>query len=464
MPGLFLLCWPFLMLRVHFLLHENEHSIKGESVDTIKKFLSFIREARSNRVQPILKVSVLFTVPFLVLPFFAEAAQSERWGIEQIVNRAFDTVPELKALEKDLVRSQNKALQAGKWDNPDLTLSGGPMISTPNGTAFDLTLKQRIPLFGQKRIEEKLENQNRLIVESDQQIKVLGVQHEVVRLAYLLAAKLEQGKHISHRREKIQLISKFLTSRPFASPSQWVEKNLVQNRLREVEEQFLTISADAEKAWKSLNVFLNLEEPIVPEVKWFVQPKSVQYDQMLSRLTSDSPELHRQGKVVGAAELAIEQAGKKVYPDIMLGAGYNEQTAGVSQRIYTASLELSLPIFDRGGYARQAANAQKEAEVFRLEQKRRELNSRFGEAWAELTRTLKEIDLYPLSLVPDLEAQMSRAEKDWKKGLVPVVAFLELENQVHGQAVKVYAAQTGYVEALSQVQLLSGLKFEAGEK
>jgi hypothetical protein len=57
---------------------------------------------------------------------------------------------------------------------------------------------------------------------------------------------------------------------------------------------------------------------------------------------------------------------------------------------------------------------------------------------------------------------MHSAEQNWRKGLVQVTAFLELENQVHDQAFKVYDAQSAYIESLSQIYLLSGIPFEKG--
>ena len=120
---------------------------------------------------------------------------------------------------------------------------------------------------------------------------------------------------------------------------------------------------------------------------------------------------------------------------------------------------------NRGGdYGKRAALAEKEAATYRLEQKRRELLSQFEQGWTALLQSKKRIELYPLSLVSSLESQMDRTEQNWKKGLVPVTSYLELENQVHEQASKVFDAQSGYTEALTQLNLLSGVDSGVGEK
>lgn len=395
----------------------------------------------------------------------AESTSIERWSLDKILARASERTPEFKALAKDIEKADNLARQAGRWDNPEGSVSYGPMTQAGlNGYSFDVSLKQSIPLFGQKAIAEEVGEQNKVTVEAESKKQRLLLRHEVVRLAYRLAALEEQAKHVTHRREKINLVAEFLKTRPFASPAQAVEKSLVLNRLREIEEKFLEISAAREGAWQALNVFLASDARISPEAKWKNAPVLPNRETLLKLFQTQNPELERHQSLIATASLEADQAGKKAFPDIRIGGGYNEQTADLPQRVYAGTIELSIPIFDRGGYAKQAALAEKEAATHRLEQKRRELEAQFDKTWATLQQGKKRIELYPPSLVGSLEAQMSKAEQNWKKGLVQVTAFLELENQVHEQASKVFDAQTAFVEALSQVQFLAGVDFGTEEQ
>lgn len=395
----------------------------------------------------------------------ANAASAERWSLAKIIARATERTPEIKALAKDIERAENLAGQAGKWENPEGSISYGPMTQSGlQGFAFDVSIKQSIPLFGQKAIAADVGEQTKKTVEAESKKQLLLIKHEVVRLAYRLAGLEEQAKHVTHRKEKINLIAEFLKTRPFASPAQAVEKSLLLNRLREIEEKFLEISSAREAAWRALNVFLGLESRIVPDAKWATKPALPDRESLLKLFESQNPDLEKQQSLIATASLEADQAAKKGFPEIRIGGTYDEQTADLPQKIYSGTIELSLPIFDRGGYAKQAALAQKEAATYRLEQKHRELLAQFEQSWAVLEQSKKRIELYPLALVVKLEAQMSKAEQNWKKGLVQVTAFLELENQVHDQASKVFDAQTAYITALSQVQILAGVDFETEDK
>ena len=239
---------------------------------------------------------------------------------------------------------------------------------------------------------------------------------------------------------------------------------LILNRLREIEEKFLEISTARENAWKALNVFLALDSSIVPDVKWTSVLVIPNRENLLNHFESLNPDLQRYKSLIAASSLEADQAGKKRFPDIRLGVGYNEQTADSPQRTYSGMLELSLPILDRGDYGKRAALAEKEAATFRLEQKQRELQSQFEQNWANLLQSKKRVEIYPMSLVDSLENQMDRTEQNWKKGLVPVTSYLELENQVHEQVFKVYDAQAAYFESLAQVQLVAGVDSGKEEK
>lgn len=388
------------------------------------------------------------------------SVEQAHWSLQKILLRAEERTPAIQALSKDIEKAENIARQVGRWGNPNFTISYGPMTQVSDkGHSLDVSFKQDIPLFGQKAVAEQVGQQNKMTIEIESHKKLLSIRHEVVKLAYRFAGIDEEAKHVIHRRDKINLIAKYLNTRTFPSPSQAVEKDFILNRLREIEEEFLEVSLARETAWRALNVFLDLQFRIVPDVKWMNDPQLPKYGQLLSYFQSQNPDFKRIESMMATAELEVRQAGKKQFPEFRIGGSYNEQTANLPQTIYTGVIELSLPIFDNGNYAQRAAIAEKEALNYRLAQKRRELSEQFEQAWFQLEQCKKRIKLYPTTLIPNLEAQMRKAEQNWKKGLVQVSTFLGLENQVHQQAVKVYDAQIAYINALSEIQSLAGIDF-----
>jgi outer membrane protein TolC len=408
----------------------------------------------------LIKLTLSATLAFAPL-CYAEPALTEAWTLSRILSQAEHTNSELKALAHDVLRAEGLSKQSGRWDNPEASISYGPMKQKgSNGHSLDVSLKQKIPFFGQKGVSEKIGEQNKNTIQIESNMRMLSIKHDIIRTVFQFAAMIEEAKHITHRREKIKLIVKYMQSRPFASPSQKADKLLVLNRLRDIEAKFLDIYESKEKYWQKLNIFLQQKNPITLHVSWKNKPEIPNRDNLWNRFQSENYELKKQESLIKLASLSIDQASKKVFPDISVGIGYNEQTVEKHQQTYSGILDFSLPIGDRGTYEKKAALAQKEAESYRLEQRKRDLAAQFDQSWTSLIQSTKRIELYPPELVNELENQLEQVEMNWKKGLVSVVTFLELENQVHEQALKIYESQISYIEALSQILLLAGSEFK----
>lgn len=397
-------------------------------------------------------------VATLLFLWVVPAISAERWSLEKVVSRAVEQAPIIRAYNKEVERVHFAALQAGRWSNPDFTFAMGPVTQAGVlGHSLDLSLKQSIPLFGQKSIAEKLGRQQEKTVEIDAGRERLRLEHRVVQLAYRYLVASEIYKHVEHRRKKIDLILKFLNSRPFASPAQSVERDLIRYRIREIEENVLDMILAKESAWKALNVYLGLSDPIVVETGWSSGERTINREYFEAQFVSQNPDLRYFESLIATSGVELELASKKKWPDFRVGAIYSEQTADLPQRLVMGSLEMSLPIWDRGGYLRDSISANKEALGLKLLQNKLELASRFEQSWLKLENSREKLKLYPKMLLSELEEQMTAAEQHWKRGLISVAVFLEMENQVHRQTDRVYEVQNSYIEALSELELLAGV-------
>ena len=150
---------------------------------------------------------------------------------------------------------------------------------------------------------------------------------------------------------------------------------------------------------------------------------------------------------------------KNRYPEIRLGGHYIEQSTEIPQKIYSGVIEFSLPLIDRGFYAAEGSRILGDAYRFRMEQKRRELYSHFDQLWATLIQHKKRMELYPIKLIDVLESQRLNAEINWKKGLIQIVVYLELENQVYNQIYRVYKTQADFIETASRIHFLAGSSY-----
>jgi len=392
---------------------------------------------------------------------FSNDKISDQWSLQQILTRASEQSTQLKSLENQIQAGEFRQEQAGLWENPELAAEIGRIRNDgTGGSSFDVSIKQSLPVFGQKNAARKVVESQREITLTERKKEALRIKHEVVRLSYRLAMFDELVKHIDHRQKKWDIVVKFLKSRTLASPSQILEKNLIQNRLREIEEKALDIDLAREEAWQSLNVFLGLDKRIEPKMEW-IQKKTSRFSPDNLNLENNL-EITQQTKNILLAEAEVQTFESRAYPDLKLGVGVSRSRADVEEQSIYSILEFSVPIFDRGQASSNAARSMVASEKNILEHKRREVLSDFAKSALQLANAQKKLKIFPLPLIDQLEREMDHTEIGFRKGLVAAPSFLELEEQVHEQTAKVYEAQLEYIQARSSLLMISGQDFSLG--
>lgn len=385
------------------------------------------------------------------------AASPERWPVEKIVTTALSRSGELRALEKDTERAGALADQAGRWDNPDLSLSYGPTTQGgERGHTLEAAVRQPVPLFGRKSLAATAARHRVEAAGLETLTGRMLVRATVTTLAYRLAAVAEESSHTAHRRASIQAVVKFLSTRPQVTPNQLVEKSLIESRVREIEDDLIGVEAERARLWSALNVYLGLDTPVEPAIDWSKMPALPEREALWAQVAERNPELRLRSTLVASAVTEERLARAKAYPDVRLGASYAEENAEFPQRTYLGTLELSLPLLDRGQDTRRAAKAEREAETLRLEHTRRELTARFAQAWTTVEQARKRVALYTDGLPKRSEAEMERGERGWRRGQVATPAFLELEHQTHAQALRYYSARVEYVQAWQTLMQMAG--------
>lgn len=403
-------------------------------------------------------VSTLFLIS---TPSLSKDKVPNQWNLQQILDRATQQSPQLKSIENKIESSRYRQEQAALWENPELDAEIGRIKSNgAGGNSLDVSIKQSLPLFGKRNAQYKVEETHRELVLTEKEKEVLRIRHEVARLTYRLAMYDKLAEHIEHRQKKWDMVVKFLKSRTLASPSQILEKNLIQNRLREIEEKALDIDLAREEAWQSLNVYLGLDKRIEPSVEW-IQNETQKFSSGNLSLEKNL-EIVQQTKNVLLAEAEVKTFETKKYPDLKLGVGISRSKADVEDHSVYSILELSLPIFDRGQASSNAARSMVAFEQNIMEQKKREISSEYAKSTLLLANAQKKLKIFPLSIIDRLERDMDNTELAFRKGLVAAPSFLELENQVHEQTAKVYEVQLEYIQAVSNLLILSGQDFSLG--
>ncbi len=389
----------------------------------------------------------------------AEASKSPA----EIVQLALERSPRLAVLRHEASAAQARAGAAGLWDDPQLSM-GRSRKDSPEGRGqvWELSLSQRLPIWGQKATERQAQTFKASMATWQEKIVALDIEHGVWLDLYRLASLSNLKQHSDERRRRLGDIRKHLAGRPFASPSQLVDKSLVELRLRDLESEFSKIELEEASLRKGLERLTGISLAQAPTMNWIERPAPPSATIDVSAVSS-SPLVLRQESAAAAAEKELSVMGKERLPEPTLGIGGSDESQGSREKTRGVSLGIGLPIAAWTGWRVSAARESLAAERAGVDAEKLDSVLVLERAALRAREAARRIELYPLTLAADLDAQLEKAEESLHKSLVGVLPFLELEDRAHEHIRSSYQAQTDYLEALSDYQRLSGKPFAAQE-
>lgn len=403
--------------------------------------------------------SLLF---LLVQPLSASAGPTPvTLPLDRVVALALEKSALMESEKAAVEAEKHRTDQAGIWQNPSLGLDAGRVVNDSlsqfEGPIYEGTLYQTVPFPGKMGAREEVAAAHLKSAQTTLVERRLRTQHEAVVLSYRLAALDRLVKHIEERKARFALVRTYLRSRPHASPVQEVEKDLIELRLRMLEEHLAQRESDYRAAGEQLHFFIQQSERIVPAVSWWKSPRALSAEALLKLAEEGNPEIQRAQWNLARADAEYRQARLSLWPDLNLGFGYRRegpQANGTS--FYTGYLQLNIPLWDVGQHQRPAMAQAKEAERWKLEHQKRVVDSTVRQAVIHLEKARKTLLLFPLDRIVPARKAFDRAESEFRRGRLPIPAFFEIESQSHEMQDRVFESQAEYAQSLSTLLLLLG--------
>lgn len=388
-------------------------------------------------------ISILFFVVFV-----SDALALTPQELSKIVE---DRAPQIKMFLEQQNMSEADLRQSKTLGNPVLTFQGGEIRSEGNkGRVLDFSLMQPLPWPGKRdagiRNQEFLNKISKLNIDEAK----IELSHRVYLLAYELASMTEIEEHNKERRDRFALISKYLGTRPLASPKLILEKDMIFSQLRVVEKSMNEATAKKKSIERELQILTGLNEVKV-DVDWKKIPKAHEKTFYLSEYLS-SYKFKKMNHELKMSENKIESARLQARPDIMVGVNYREENTNPANHFYHGQVSIVIPIIDRGQHSVQSARAdlrRTEAQMKLLDQEARtELEYLF-----ESHQTAsKNLEIFPLSLKEQSESRFRKAEEAFRKGQIDVMTFLQNDTQVHENVHLIYTSRLEYLNTLSRLE------------
>lgn len=366
--------------------------------------------------------SALFCL-FAAIPLAADAVT-----LPELLRSAKASSSRLKVAEADAeARAQELRRDAAPTD-PVLTLNGGSFQSNgESGPSLGVSASQGLSLWGKRgRLVRLLDTERQAAPVRLQQAQAELV-GDLLAGAVDTAAGLERLQQVGERRRRLEPLRQFVASQTFVSPQQKADRALVEARLAGLELEGIKAARDLSASAEALLSRAGLSATAT-SLDWALPqgPGAWGSAAVPDGDPASVPELKIASLEAEQADTQVQIAERANWPSPELSLGWNRESSGADeQTTLVGGLGFPLPLFQSNRAALAAATARQQGAHARLKTlqaehdgQRRALETRL----AGLREALERRDLRSLAKA------VSEAERELKRGRLPMLSFLELEN------------------------------------
>jgi cobalt-zinc-cadmium efflux system outer membrane protein len=362
--------------------------------------------------------------------------------------RARASSPALEAVREALAGARGVERQAGALPNPSLFYSHEQTSRGDADNRQDIAgVEQPIELGGQRGARRASARLQREAAEARLHAAELEIDFEVARAyaeavaadrraahAAAAAESFAQAREISARRRERGDVSGYEDRRTALEAARYAALHAAAERERRTARATLAALVDPAGETPEL-----VGEALVDSLD--APPLRTDRAAFHAQALAAHPEIRAAELEQQAAEADARVARRERVPSPVLAAGYKtERSAGGSGSFdgFTAGISVPLPLWDRGGGAIAAAEAQARRQAAGLRRVKRDVALAIERAWAEWDAAGEQLDAIRPQLGRGAEAALRAARSAYDEGEITLVEWLDAVRAYH-EAESTYA-------------------------
>lgn len=407
--------------------------------------MAFVRPSLSLYVLTLVMVCQTGAASTIELPDLIESAKKNSPKLTQAVAEARAAA----ALSR----------QEAAFPNPTLELQGGSK-EAPDSRSEILagTITQAVPMWGQRAGRSRIAK----LAEKVAELRVLAAEASLVGDVLAFAAEnasaRSQWAGLSERQALLQPVHSFLSSQAFASPQQKADQAVVEGRLRELEGEKADLRAEVSASTDRLLDLSGMKagsgdlDFSIPTDLRYPIPKLPGLETMLK----NNPAVNAVRLEESQAEEERSLAAHKGLPNPELSLGYERERIVDTEQTLLAGIAFPLPLFDRNRHGLEAAVQAQTLTVAKGKASQKDLTLRR----LALARRLEALEIlskvYSPSALRRLEAQLHGSERDFKKGRLPLLSYLEVEEETARSRERSLSINLEIVKIMAEFNTMEG--------
>lgn len=424
------------------------------------------------RVRLVMAVAAIaFIAPFSS-PVLSPAVAADKLNLGELLERARRNNPELAALREAAIALEAGARTEGRLDDPTLKIeledlsAKRPFEAGPgNAMMTRYTISQMFPFPGKLSLKERMAGKEAQAARAEINSRELEVT-AMIKEAYFEYAFIDESIRITREIKDLLSAASDIAGTMY-STGQVTQQDVIKLNVEQamLTDELIMLEARREVAAAGIKSLVNMDqsEELAGSAELPLVRASFNAEELMKAALVSTPDIAMLKAETEGSELGVALSEKNYYPDFMVGVAPIQRDGRFDS--YDLMFQVNIPIWrSKYGNLADSARARARAAHSRLEAGKNRKALEVKGAAIEVDASVRQIDLYETSLVPQAELSYESALRNYRAGRVDLIMLLETERDLRKTRTDYLKALFEYNKRIANLERASGVELAAVQK
>jgi cobalt-zinc-cadmium efflux system outer membrane protein len=389
-------------------------------------------------------------------------------ALDALVADVLEHNPELNFYRAEIAAAKGGHRSAANWANPEVSAGVGQKRVrsgglSDEGVAWSVSVQQTFEWPGRISLRKAIANRQMQLAELGFSQFKASLAARARTLAYNVFAAQEKAAAAKDVAERFQQLREVLVQRDPAGLTPQLETRIIEATELTLQRKATEATLASQSALLELNQLRG--QPWTNTTT--LQPVRLSFataperETLLTAAQTNNFELQMRRVELEQQGFKVSLAGKDGYPSLTVGPYYSQERAGDREQQVGIGVSIPLPVWNRNQGNVETAEARRKQAEASLFVTQRDLDRRIVERALAYQTKLAEMGKWRPESVEEFRQAAELADRHYRLGAVPIATYVELQKQYLEAVEALLDTRREALEAGQQLQLLTGLEFNA---
>ncbi len=388
---------------------------------------------------------------FFLLIFSYSPAFSNAYSLDKLLEIGEKNSENIKAVEYFADSQLYIAKQQKYWSNPNIGFE-----NAKNGDS--VTISQAVPFYNKLGNKYKIEELEYDILNIRKSETVLLVKAEIFKLAYQYYGLQKKIKLFEKRIARLSSVDKYLSNIVLVSPTKHSQAYIVKDKISLLKRDLIKMESLLYQIWNKMNIFLQLEEIPIIEIKFYEKKPFNQID-FIDKSINQNLFLRQQKQAIQKCKAEISFAKIEQMPDLNISvtnSSLSSSSKGASGGSNKIGFSMPLPLINRNQQKIHALESRIKGLQANYKFEETQLINLVKNAINEYNALLEIEKKFPIHKIENIITRLNSANNDFQKGILDFITYVEFDAQEYNIIEASIDTQILIAEIYSKLMVQSG--------